>query len=359
MKSIVGLLTLASVATAMPSDEKSSKSFSLFSVVTFPNDECTTTMDSSMNGICKTQEECTENGGSVSGNCASGFGVCCFHSVDDCSTDITNNITYVQNDGYPTAYTTASKTCGYDITGTSNVCQIRLDFDTAVLAGPDTDGDCGTANDELTITSPSTTIPGVANLCGTLTGQHLYFETEMSTSAGSLKIVTGTDSTTSRTWKIKVSLIECDNPMKPPEGCLQWHTGASGKLKSFNGGHSGTQQMIKNQNYDICIRTEEGYCKFQVSQATSGTSPDSFALGAEATAAVGTDCNQAYITIEDTAGTAGLQRFCGNVLSDTNDDTTAGAVTSNSIPFRVGVLSDNTGNAASDGFDLIYRQVPC
>jgi hypothetical protein len=45
-------------------------------------------------------------------------------------------------------------------------------------------------------------------------------------------------------------------------------------------------------------------------------------------AAVGTDCAQAYITIEDTAGTAGLQRFCGNVLSDTNDDTTAGAVTS-------------------------------
>ena len=47
-----------------------------------------------------------------------------------------------------------------------------MDFDTAVLAGPDTTGDCGTANDELTITSPSTTIPGVANLCGTLTGQH-------------------------------------------------------------------------------------------------------------------------------------------------------------------------------------------
>ena len=45
---------------------------------------------------------------------------------------------------------------------------------------------------------------------------------------------------------------------RPPEGCLQWHTGASGKLKSFNGGHSGTQQMIKNQNYDICIRTEMG-----------------------------------------------------------------------------------------------------
>ena len=48
----------------------------------------------------------------------------------------------------------------------------RLDFDTVTLAGPDADGDCGTANDEFTFTSPSTTIPGVASLCGTLTGQH-------------------------------------------------------------------------------------------------------------------------------------------------------------------------------------------
>ena len=55
-------------------------------------------------------------------------------------------------------------------------------------------------------------------------------------------------------------------------------------------------------------------------------------------AAVGTDCNQAYITIEDTAGTAGLQRFCGNVLSDTNDDTTAGAVTSKYLTANIGPM---------------------
>ena len=48
-----------------------------------------------------------------------------------------------------------------------------------------------------------------------------------------------------------------------------------------------------------------------------------------ATAVVGTECNQAYITLEDTLDSiTGVQRFCGNVLSDTNDDTTAGAVTS-------------------------------
>ena len=68
-------------------------------------------------------------------------------------------------------------------------------------------------------------------------------------------------------WHIDIHNLNCLEPFwipnafysfRPPEGCLQWHTGASGKLKSFNGGHSGTQQMIKNQNYDICIRTEEG-----------------------------------------------------------------------------------------------------
>jgi len=358
MQCLAGLLILVSMASALPAEEKSAKAFSLFSVVTFRNVECTTVMDSSMSGVCKTEEQCTENGGAVSGNCASGFGVCCFISLDDCSTDISNNITYVQNTDYPSEYTEASKTCSYDIKASNDVCQIRLDFDTVTLAGPDADGDCGTANDEFTFTSPSTTIPGVASLCGTLTGQHLYFETEMSGSAGSISIATGT-ATSGRTWKIKISMIECNNENKPPEGCLQWYTGIGGGLKSFNGGHD-SQQMIKNQNYDICIRTEAGHCKFQVSQASTGSSPDSFALGAIATAVVGTECNQAYITLEDTLDSiTGVQRFCGNVLSDTNDDTTAGAVTSNSLPFRVGVVSDNTGSASSDGFDLIYRQVPC
>ena len=54
------------------------EAFSLFSVVTFPNDECTTVMDTTMRGLCITAEECTDQGGTASGNCASGFGVCCF-----------------------------------------------------------------------------------------------------------------------------------------------------------------------------------------------------------------------------------------------------------------------------------------
>ena len=60
----------------------SEKSFSLFSVVSFPNRECTTSSDTSdtiVNGVCQRDDECTSNGGTPSGNCASGFGVCCFY----------------------------------------------------------------------------------------------------------------------------------------------------------------------------------------------------------------------------------------------------------------------------------------
>ena len=49
------------------------------SVVSFKNEECTTTMSTAMNGLCVSSEDCTETSGTASGNCASGFGVCCFH----------------------------------------------------------------------------------------------------------------------------------------------------------------------------------------------------------------------------------------------------------------------------------------
>ena len=51
--------------------------FGLFSVVQFPNEECTTALDSNVKGICMNSDECTTRGGTSDGNCASGFGICC------------------------------------------------------------------------------------------------------------------------------------------------------------------------------------------------------------------------------------------------------------------------------------------
>ena len=50
----------------------------------------------------------------------------------------------------------------------------RLDFDDVELIQPTTAaGVCtATTNDQLTVVSPSTTLTGISNLCGTLTGSH-------------------------------------------------------------------------------------------------------------------------------------------------------------------------------------------
>merc|ERR1711936_1299374 len=102
MKWTLCLLCVASVATALP--PRAERSFSLFSVVTFPNSECTTTMAPSSSGICVTSEECTNSGDIVataSGNCASGFGVCCFRSTEAENAAITQDVVHIQSAGFP------------------------------------------------------------------------------------------------------------------------------------------------------------------------------------------------------------------------------------------------------------------
>lgn len=46
-----------------------------FSVVRFPNNACSG--GNSLNGTCYSSEECSSKGGSNSGSCAGGYGVCC------------------------------------------------------------------------------------------------------------------------------------------------------------------------------------------------------------------------------------------------------------------------------------------
>ena len=51
----------------------------IFNVVRFPNTACGSA--NNFNGTCYTAEECSSRGGSSSGTCASGFGVCCVFSL--------------------------------------------------------------------------------------------------------------------------------------------------------------------------------------------------------------------------------------------------------------------------------------
>merc|ERR1711992_255818 len=149
MKWTLCLLCVASVATALPARDK--KAFSLFSVVTFPNAECTTDTTPAMTGIC-----------------ASGFGVCCMRRVEgNPNAAITDALTYVQSPQFPQAVTALNPAAGgavtavqrdFNIMGGPNVCQIRFDFITVTTLGPTNVGARGGANgDSISINTPTKT----------------------------------------------------------------------------------------------------------------------------------------------------------------------------------------------------------
>merc|ERR1719216_383223 len=114
--------------------DRTQKHFSLFSVVTFKNEECTTETTltrGARKGTCYTTTECSDKSGLKSGNCASGFGVCCiFLNTASTTSTISENRTYLRNSNYPSYETaTAAVSIVYTIHKMqTDICQIRLDF---------------------------------------------------------------------------------------------------------------------------------------------------------------------------------------------------------------------------------------
>merc|ERR1711992_194438 len=304
MKWTLCLLCVASVATALPARDK--KAFSLFSVVTFPNAECTTDTTPAMTGICVTAEECSNDGDVIAqaqGNCASGFGVCCMRRVEgNPNAAITSGLTYVQSAGFPQAVAALNPTVAgqavaavqrdFNIMGGPNVCQIRFDFITVQTLNSAAAGTCA-ASDSISINTPTRTASqtGVSALCGTLTGQHLIVEVAPGTNAmaATLNIDTGAFAG-NRMWKILVKCVECDSADRAPMGCNQFFTDASGRISSFNGPQAQTDpthRMIDNLEYSICFRQIAGMCGVRLTQARQGaTAPDSFGLATAANTAV-------------------------------------------------------------------------
>merc|ERR1712018_1101276 len=115
-------------------EQRDGKVFSLFSIVTFPNSGCSsqsTTGNKARNGTCFTSTECSDKGGTVSGNCAAGFGVCCLFITSTSGATVSQNCSYIQNPNFPSAY--ASETAiSFTVTKcSSDVCALRLDLETS------------------------------------------------------------------------------------------------------------------------------------------------------------------------------------------------------------------------------------
>jgi len=373
MKWTLCLFFVASVATAMPQNKKG-KAFSLFSVVTFPNVECTTTMTPAMKGTCVTQEECQNTGNTVataSGNCASGFGVCCFRRITEPGA-VTESLTHIESEGFPTpvaALTTdpvTPVTRAFPIMTDSSVCAVKFDFINVQLTDPTPA--TGACTDALTVATPARNqgagfVPGA--LCGVLTGQHMYVDVNTAGGAMAATININTDNTAgNRVWKILVQRIACDSPDLPPAGCLQFFTGLSGMITSFNGARMGdAHQMIQNQQYRVCIKRGAGMCGVRYREADATI--DSFGLGEDAAtgaagefngkSGIGAQCTAAdhtFITVQP------IGKICGGVLSPVKDQAKTGPVTSNEFGLTV-TARNGLATQAGSGFNLIYNQVAC
>merc|ERR1712106_1289907 len=322
------------------------------------------------------------------------------------------DLTHIQNADFPGSETALNAAPApavinraVNIMGGANICAIKLEFINVVLLAPGTANAAnGVCADTITVTTPARNPGagfGIQDLCGTLTGQHIYVD--VNTVGGAMAATVNIDTvgvTGARMWKILVRQIECNDVNLPPAGCLQYHTGLAGQITSFNGAlAANAQQMIINQNYLICIRQADGMCTVTyrearptTTQGAIGNSIDSFNVGAEKDAAdavtgealgasgIGATCiaiqdlinaavavdvaglagDPAFVTTAKTPGTAVIiepvGQICGGVFSGLDNELLPGAVTGD---FEVQVFVDGNPTQPNSGFDLIYGQNPC
>jgi len=296
---IVGLFLIVPLVFSSENEqlERNEKLISTFQIVRFPNDVCVGS--SSRNGTCYTSAECSDKGGSSSGSCADGFGVCCIFTITVCDSSTSENLTY-----WTQPSTISGTSCGLTVLpATDDICSLRLDFTGFVITGPSSYTvlqvnrrfgmpagklcTAGTTCDEMGSTlatncmtdtfhaqgaSPSSSPPIV---CGTLTGSHMYVEADMDrgnllTFSFSDKVnsaisdinTRGTIAFAARTWDITVTQIECTSVMRPPSGCTQYFASPTAKflITSYNW-QSGSGIQLGQQHQRICIRRERGNCR--------------------------------------------------------------------------------------------------
>ena len=297
------------------------------------------------------------------------FGVCCVFTISTGGTTTSENCSYIQNPSYPSVYS-ATSSLTYTVEKCSDeVCAIRLDFETMTIAGPSSSAEVngGACTDSFVATGTSgITTP---TICGKNTGAHLYIDVGATSTDTAKLTFTFSGTSTVRTWDIKATQIPCAANYRPPGGCLQWHTGLTGRFTTFNFLETTTPQHLASQDYSICIRGEEDYCCIAYEKCSDA---NSFTIKNDGTGAVlDTNClAEDYIGIDGAQATCDQgfnaqlhTKLCGvnfNVADATAIDLTF--VCDCSAPFIVDIYTDaiaDDATATSRGVCLEYRQIQC
>merc|ERR1712001_239173 len=351
------------------------KLFSVFEIVRFNNEACKGADDK--DGVCYTAAQCTDMGGTATGDCAMGFGVCCRILVDPtCPSDITTASATIVNPGYPddvntatagscssssgaagrvapriffpttTTTTTATQTSvtNVEVSGndtmyrwaiykaTPTVEQIRIDFVEFDIAPPIV-GAC--TNESLTIMGADAVTNKILpdKLCGVLTGQHLYPSVkDLGTDFLTIEITLSMNGT--QEWEMLITQIEGDATADlAPRGCLQYFKEDAATFSSFNY-DNGNGMLINDNQYSVCIMDNDAYCDVALTAGgfdmteTSGTCMDKIAFGTNV--------------------------YCGSTFG------TSGMATWNFTgSYQIPVFTDGDNSAMAMGFEISYVLLPC
>ena len=222
-------------------------------------------------------EECSNKGGSNEGSCANGFGVCCTFTLG-CGSTTTENCTYFESSTTVNTGPCATKVCK----SSSDVCQIRLDFNTFTITGPSTvttsvgqllmggfdltaGVDVGQAGRCLTDTFSISNQRSVPTFCGTNTNAHVYFDASDACNEIAFQFgnnANGVSAAATRSFSIKITQISCFSDLLAPQGCTQYYygSGATNYVRTFNFDGSPSRHL-SDQKQTICVRRESGNCR--------------------------------------------------------------------------------------------------
>lgn len=392
------LALLAVLATAVYAQPRDKKSIGIFNIVKFPNDVCSSDQD--RYGTCFTAEECSDQNGVASGSCAEGYGVCCVITLT-CGGTSSANCTHLTQtaSGNPSTNAGEDSVCSYTICpASSTINRIRLDFTAFNIGGPvaptATDGSAAGTDgrifslgsclgDRFTTSGTGGPYPVI---CGVNTGQHVILDTD-GTACVTATFGFGAGNAM-RSYDIHITQFDRLNEMGGPARCLQFFTGNTGTVRTFNWQANQAGTHLASQFYDVCVRRESGRCVLcwsptnetpatpsdqtanpgnfgisnsnsQAGAAQSGAGfancirdgatdsqdhiiiPNGVAPGANGIP-TGTSINSAMV--DSTAGSEELQFpsiFCGRFLHATTGSTTDGTVCTRSRQFsKLGVRFD-------------------
>ncbi|XP_018323875.1 uncharacterized protein LOC108736080 [Agrilus planipennis] len=260
-----------------------------------------------------------------------------------------------------------------------DVSQMRLDFIHFNLGQPNRR--TGICEDDIFLLSGGSNSKNLT-ICGTNDDQHIYFDVD-SVEQPITITMNLSDKVISRLWEIRIVQIPFND--RVPEGCLQYHTGLNGIVKTMNFAENG--RHLANQNYNICLRQEKGTCSvvyepchknsFKIGPGqnnTSGVNGDAFSDVGSGDGAIATreddSCNDRVVVpcpFEDLImpGNVGVG-FCDLSLCGSFSCPSGEAdckVETNVVPFRIGIhfgpVSREESPEDNLGVCLKYEQQLC